>query len=146
MRGWLDLFRSLGEAFLEVMGAEAAALRDDLSRTGRRFVVILVLFGLALFALFWAIGAGAFAVYKILALWVSPWIAAVIVWVAWILIGAVLWLLARNRLNAIESPSTTVKRHVDEHREWMQDNVLGMSPDTQGLPAAAPEEADGDKS
>ena len=36
MREWIDLFRSLGEALLEVLRAELAALQEDLSRSGRQ--------------------------------------------------------------------------------------------------------------
>jgi hypothetical protein len=47
MQPWIDLFRSLGEALLEVWRAELGTLQDDLQRSGRHLgVAVLARLGL----------------------------------------------------------------------------------------------------
>jgi len=41
MQAWIDLFRSLGEALLEVWRAEFGTLQDDLQRSSRHLGVAL---------------------------------------------------------------------------------------------------------
>jgi len=66
MQPWIDLFRSLGEALLEVWRAELATLQDDLSRSGRHLGVALGLFGAAVVLLFWTVGLLLFVLIALL--------------------------------------------------------------------------------
>ena len=52
---WLKLARKVGQALLELLGAEISALSEELELSGRRLLGAVILFSLALFALFWGL-------------------------------------------------------------------------------------------
>jgi hypothetical protein len=124
MQPWIDLFRSLGEALLEVWRAELATLQDDLSRSGRHLGVALGLFGAAAVLLFWTVGLLLFALIALLHIWMPWWGAALIVLALFLIAMAVLGRLGLNRLRKVESPVETVRRRVDSHLDWWQHGLL----------------------
>jgi hypothetical protein len=124
MQPWIDLFRSLGEALLEVWRAELATLQDDLSRSGRQLGMALGLFGAAAVLLFWTVGLLLFALIALLHIWMPWWGAALIVLALFLIAMAILGRLGLNRLRKVESPVETVRRRVDSHLDWWQHGLL----------------------
>jgi len=124
MQPWIDLFRSLGEALLEVWRAELATLQDDLSRSGRHLGVALGLFGAAVILLFWTVGLILFVLIALLHIWLEWWGAALIVLALFLIAMAVLGRLGLNRIRKVENPMETVRRRVDSHFDWWQHGLL----------------------
>ena len=124
MQPWIDLFRSLGEALLEVWRAELGTLQDDLSRSGRHLGVALGLFGAAVILLFWTVGLLLFVLIALLHIWLEWWGAALIVLALFLIAMAVLGRLGLNRIRKVENPMETVRRRVDSHFDWWQHGLL----------------------
>lgn len=124
MQPWIDLFRSLGEALLEVWRAELATLQDDLSRSGRHLGVALGLFGAAAVLLFWTVGLVLFALIALLHVWLPWWGAALIVLALFLIAMAILAGLGLKRLRKVENPVETLRRRVDSHLDWWQHGLL----------------------
>ncbi len=122
--GWLDLFHTVGRAFLELLRAELEALAADLKISVLRLRTALLLLLFAAFLLFWALGALALSSFEILALWLPRWSAALVVLGFLLLLAAIAGLLARWRLRGLESPTRTVRRRFSEHAEWWQARAL----------------------
>lgn len=123
-RGWKDLLRSLGDSLLEVAGAEAAALKGDLRSSGQQLSVAVAVGVSAAFFLFWWVGASGFVLFQVLAIWLPRWGAALIVATLFLVLALALALEARRRFRAIELPVDTVRRRIDDHVAWWQDQVL----------------------
>jgi hypothetical protein len=140
MQPWIDLFRSLGEALLEVWRAELATLQDDLSRSGRHLGVALGLFGAAAVLLFWTVGLLLFALIALLHIWMPWWGAALIVLALFLIAMAILGRLGLNRLRRVESPVETVRRRVDSHLDWWQHGLLARPQTLDVEPATLDDE------
>jgi hypothetical protein len=140
MQPWIDLFRSLGEALLEVWRAELATLQDDLSRSGRHLGVALGLFGAAAVLLFWTVGLLLFALIALLHVWMPWWGAALIVLALFLIAMAILGRLGLNRLRKVESPVETVRRRVDSHLDWWQHGLLARPQTLDVEPATLDDE------
>jgi hypothetical protein len=140
MQPWIDLFRSLGEALLEVWRAELATLQDDLSRSGRHLGVALGLFGAAAVLLFWTVGLLLFALIALLHIWMPWWGAALIVLSLFLIAMAILGRLGLNRLRKVESPVETVRRRVDSHLDWWQHGLLARPQTLDVEPATLDDE------
>lgn len=140
MQPWIDLFRSLGEALLEVWRAELATLQDDLSRSGRHLGVALGLFGAAAVLLFWTVGLLLFALIALLHIWMPWWGAALIVLALFLISMAILGRLGLNRLRKVESPVETVRRRVDSHLDWWQHGLLARPQTLDVEPATLDDE------
>ena len=126
MQGWIDLFRSLGESLIEVVRAESSALQADLKTSGRHMGIALGLLGTAVLLLFWVLGLAIFCVIAVLSIWLELWAAALIVLVVFaIAMGVLAWLGVR-RLQRVENPVDSVKRHVDDHLDWWQNGLLAQ--------------------
>jgi len=123
--GWGDRFRELGDSLLGVVRAEIAAIIADLSRSGRALVRALVLLAVAAGIVFWTIGLLLYFAVELLTLVVPRWQAAGIVLGLFVLVSAVLVLVGRGRLKAIEPPAETVRRRFDDSRRWWQERVVG---------------------
>jgi hypothetical protein len=136
MTGWMDLFRSLGEALLEVLRAEMKALQDDLTRSGRHVGIALALLGGAAAFLFWIVGLLVFFLVALLDVWLTLWGAALAVLALFVLVAGTLGALALRQLRKVENPAETVRRHMDSHLDWWQNNLLAQ-PRTVDVPAPA---------
>jgi len=147
-RGWIDLLRSVGDSLLGVAEAEAAALKGDLKSSGRQLAVVGALAGAAAFVFFWVVGAAGFVLFQVLTIWLPRWGAAAIVLIVFLGLAGTLAMLTRRKLQAIEWPGETVRRHVEDHRDWWQSQVLvesGADPErlteeVAGDPADSPSE------
>jgi putative superfamily III holin-X len=118
MRGWLGMLRNLNTSLLAVWRAELSALVDDLSSSGRRLRSALLLLALAgsLFVLL--IGTLVFTAIAALAVVMPLWGAALTVAGVLALAVAIVAGLGMARLKTVESPTSTVRRRVDDHLEW----------------------------
>lgn len=130
---WGNLFRSLGQAFQDLMRSELDALGADLADSARRLAVVAGLFLLALFGLFWALGLLAYIFVEVLALWLPRWAAGLGGFSVVLVITLVLAAVAHRRLRKLEKPTITVRRHVTQHVEWWETRVLGESLDETNL-------------
>jgi uncharacterized membrane protein YqjE len=126
MQGWIDLFRSLGEALLEVWRAELATLQDDLQRSGSHFGRALGLFGLAAVLLFWIVGLVLFVLISLFHIWLPGWGASLVVLALFLIAAAVLARFALGQMRHVENPLETVRRRVDSHFDWWQHGLLAQ--------------------
>lgn len=124
MGGWIEMFRGLGEALLEVLRAEVATLQEDLTRSGKIAGGALALLGAALVLSFWIVGLVVFVLIAVLAIWLPLWAAAAIVLGLFIVAAALLAWLGVNRLKQVENPVETFRRRVDDHLDWWQNTLL----------------------
>jgi cytosine/uracil/thiamine/allantoin permease len=127
INSWLELFESLREAFIEVMRAEVRSLRLDFELSKRQLVRALGLTALAIFVVFWAVGVVVFLLIQLAGLWLAEWAAALVVLAVLVLLGWALAAGARRSLRSIEEPGTMVRRHVQEHMDWWEGQVLPAS-------------------
>jgi hypothetical protein len=124
MQGWIDLFRSLGEALLAVWRAELGTLQDDLQRSGRHPGVALGLFGAAAVLFFWIVGLILFVLVSLLHVWLPWWGASLVVLGLFLISTAILAALGARRMRQVENPLETLRRRVDSHLDWWQHGLL----------------------
>jgi hypothetical protein len=126
--GWIDdwvaRFRGLGDSLLEVLRAELKTLQEDLTRSGRHLGVALALAGVALIVFFWWLGLFITLLVVVLAVWLQLWAATLIVLALFTAVAGLLGWRAWQRLRQVENPVETVRRHVDDHLDWVQNNLL----------------------
>jgi putative superfamily III holin-X len=137
MNGWIETFRGLGEALLDVLRAELGTLKEDLSRSGRHLGVALGLLGAVLVVLFWWLGLLITLLVAVLAIWLQLWAATLVVLLLFTAGAGLLAWLGMRRLRQVENPVETVRRHVDDHLEWWQNNLLRDRPLVDVTPAGA---------
>jgi hypothetical protein len=135
VQGWIELFRSLGQALFEVLRAEAQALGEDFRRSGRQLAAGLALLGGAAAVGFWAIGVLVLVLIAVLAIWLRPWAAALIVLALFVGGAGLLAALGIRRLRRLESPAESVRRRVSDHLDWWQQRLLAER--TPAIPAAS---------
>ena len=121
---WIDTFRSLGEALLAVLKAELATLQEDLKGSGRHLMVALGLLGAALVVLFWLTGLLITLLVAVLCIWLQVWAATLVVLLLFVASAGLLVWLGLRRLRQIENPVETVRRHVDDHLDWLHNRLL----------------------
>ena len=124
MSGWIEMFRGLGEALLDVLRAEVATLQEDLSRSGRIAGGALALLGVALVFLFWIVGLIIFVLVALLAVWLQLWAAALIVLTLFTVTAGILGWMGMSRLKTVENPVQTFRRRVDDHLDWWQNTLM----------------------
>lgn len=124
MSGWIEMFRGLGEALLDVLRAEVATLQEDLSRSGRIAGGALALLGVALVLLFWVVGLFIFALVAVIHIWWPLWAAAGVVFLLFVIAAGILVWLGMRRLKQVENPVQTFRRRVDDHLDWWQNTLM----------------------
>ncbi|MBV8199103.1 MAG: phage holin family protein [Acidobacteria bacterium] len=124
LRGWIELFRSLGQALFEVLRAEAGALGQDLRRSGGQLLRGLALFGGAAAVGFWTLGVLMLALVAVLAIWLKPWAAALIVAGVFAGTAGLLAALGWRQLRRLETPAASIRRRVEDHLDWWQHRLL----------------------
>ncbi|HEV2856708.1 MAG TPA: phage holin family protein [Thermoanaerobaculia bacterium] len=130
------MFRSLGEALLEVWRAELDTLQEDFGRSGRYLGVALAFLGAAAVLAFWIVGLLLFALVALLHIWLPWWGASLIVLALFALAAVLLVNLGVKRLKKVESPVTTVRRRVDNHLDWWQHGLLAQQKTLDVEPSA----------
>ncbi|MDH3254970.1 MAG: phage holin family protein [Acidobacteriota bacterium] len=116
---------ALGEAGLGLMKAEAAALSQELRLSGKALFRIGVLAAISLFVLFWALAALVYAGIEIGTIWLPRWASALtasaILLLIVVLVTGVVWI----RVRRLETPVATLRRHMDDHRDWWRRRIAG---------------------
>jgi cell division protein FtsW (lipid II flippase) len=143
MAGWIEMFRSLGEALLEVWRAELDTLQEDFGRSGRYLGIALAFLGAAAVLAFWIVGLLLFALVALLHIWLPWWGASLIVLALFLAAAGILASLGVKRLKKVESPVATVRRRVDNHLDWWQHGLLTQQK-TLDVEPAATASAEGD--
>lgn len=124
MREWIEKFRAVGRALLEVYRAEMAELSAEMAETGRHFAWAAGFLLAAAMVAFWTVAALGYFLIQVLALWLPLWGAAGVVVLLLVLIIALLAFLGYRRLGRCENPTETVRRRLDDHRAWMEGSLL----------------------
>jgi uncharacterized membrane protein YgcG len=124
VQGWIELFRSLGQALFEVLRAEARALGEDFRRSGGELARGLALLGGAAALGFWTLGALILALIAVLAIWLPAWAAALIVTALFAGTAGLLALLGIRRLRRFESPAESIRQRVSDHLDWWNHRLL----------------------
>jgi len=144
-QGWIELFRSLGQALFEVLRAEARALGEDFRRSGGELARGLALLGGAAALGFWTLGVLVLALIAVLAIWLPPWAAALIVTALFAGAAGLLALLGIRRLQRLESPAESIRQRVSDHLDWWNRRLLAgpAGPEVEGndggrLPSEGP--------
>lgn len=137
MGGWIDMFRSLGESLLEVLRAELSTMQEDLTRSGRHLGVALAFLGVALILLFWITGLVITLLVTLLCIWLQLWAATLIVLLLFAAGAGLLAWLGMRQMRQVENPVETVRRHVDDHLDWLQNNLLRETAPLDVVPARA---------
>jgi uncharacterized membrane protein YgcG len=132
---WVELFRSLGTALLDVLRAEAEALGADFKRSGALLGRALVLLCGAAGVLFWTLGIVVLALIALLSIWLPVWAAALIVAALFAAVAGTLIYLAVRLLRQLESPVEEVRRRVADHLDWWQNRLLAEPPAIAAAPA-----------
>jgi Zn-dependent protease with chaperone function len=135
MGAWIDMFRSLGESLLEVLRAELSTMQEDLTRSGRHLGMALAFLGVALILLFWITGLVITLLVTLLCIWLQLWAATLIVLLLFAAAAGLLIWLGMRRMREVENPVQTVRRHVDDHLDWLQNNLLRETPPLDVAPA-----------
>lgn len=134
-KGWLARVKSLGQALLELLSAEAAVLGSELRVSARQLRTGAVLLAVAAFFGFWTVGALAYAVIELLTFWLPRWGAVLACTGGFALLTLVFVLLGRARLRRLESPVQTVTKRIESHNAWVRDEVLpGPDPEQRREP------------
>lgn len=121
---WLELFLSLREAFIGVMQAELKALRLDFELSKRQLGRAIGFAALTVFVVFWAIGVGVLLLIQVASVWLPPWAATLSILTLLVIVGVILLGAARRSLHRIETPKAMIRRHVQEHMDWWEDEIL----------------------
>lgn len=133
--GWIDLFRALGSSLIEVLRAEIDSLKEELARSGHHLARGVALLAAAFFVLFWTLGALLFTLGAVLAIWLQPWAAALVVTGIFFAVAALLAWLGMRRLARFENPMGSVREHLEDHLDWWQHSLLA-EPKPIDMPAS----------
>ena len=123
--------RDLGRAGLDLVASEIDALLADLGASGRGLLKALLFFAVATAVAFWAVGVLIYVLVQVAALWLPLWAAAGVVFLLLLFLAWLLYRIGRRVLARLETPVATVRRHVRDHVDWWQDEIL---PDGRRLP------------
>jgi hypothetical protein len=134
VREWLELFRNLGDAFLELIGAEIEALADDLKRGGRHAARAALLIAIA-----FVLATLAWSLFTVALVWglstvMRGWLAALLVGAGYAVIAIVCAASARRRWRRIEAPLDTVKRRWREQNRWFRERLLQPAGEEEDSP------------
>lgn len=123
---WSEVMAPLSQAGMDLVRAEYGVVTSELRGSVRLLIKALVFLLIALFALFWSIGAVAVTLVEVGALWLPRWGAALSVVGLFVLVGLGLAAAARRKLSRIEPPDKIVRRRIEEHREWWDQRISGV--------------------
>lgn len=126
VQGWIDLLRSLGQALLDVLRAEAAALGVDLRRSAVHLGRGAALASGAAAVMFWTLGIAVLALIALLAIWLPVWGATLVALGVFAGAAGLLAWLAWRQLRQLTNPLADLKRRIDDHLDWWQNRLLAM--------------------
>ncbi|HEX2163623.1 MAG TPA: phage holin family protein [Thermoanaerobaculia bacterium] len=137
---WIELVRSLGQSYLDLLAAEWAEVKRELALSGRRVLWAAAFFGAAAAIGFWLVALMIFLLVAIFHVWLSWWASAAIVTGLVLLEIAVLGWLGYSRLRKVENPVAVVGRRYQDHLDWWDGRVLAGEGRREPAGAAAPRE------
>lgn len=121
---WLEMFRSLGQALFEVWKAELAELGTELGKSGKHLGKAIAAFVVVAFVLFWAVMALYIFIVALFTKLLGPVWATGLGLLIFVLVMAALGLWGYLQLKKFDNPAETVRRRVDEHKEWWNERML----------------------
>jgi len=124
LRSWVEMFRALGQSFVDLLRAEWDQLLRELGVSAKKLGIGVALLLAALMVAFWFVAVLAFFVIELLALWLPTWAAAGVALLVLLLVMAVLAGLGWARLKSIQNPVDTVGRRWDDHLDWWENRLL----------------------
>ena len=127
IESWIELLQSLREAFIGVMQAEVRSLRVDFELSKRHLGRALGLSAVAIFVVFWVIGVMVLLLIQVAGIWLSAWAASLVVLVFLAILAMALFAGAKSNFERIEAPKAMIRRHVQEHMDWWEDEILPAS-------------------
>lgn len=145
IRQWIELFRALGAALLEVYRAEAAELKDDVRKSSIHLAWALGLLVGAGMVGFWTLATGIYFLIQLLALWLPLWGAAGVVLTLLVLTVLILVWLGYRRFRRWENPAETIRRRARSHRQWLEDHLLPDEVDEAEAAEAEGEQTEDDE-
>ena len=127
IESWIELLQSLREAFIGVMQAEVRSLRVDFELSKRHLGRALGLSAVAIFVVFWVIGVMVLLLIQVAGIWLPAWAASLVVLVFLAILAMALFAGAKSNFQRIEAPKAMIRRHVQEHMDWWEDEILPAS-------------------
>ncbi len=124
LRAWVELFRALGQSFLDLLRAEWDQLLRELGVSAKKLGIGVALLAGAGMVAFWFVAVLAFFLIMVIAIWLPVWASAGIALVVLLLVMAVLAGLGWSRLKSIENPVDTVGRRWDDHLDWWENGLM----------------------
>lgn len=121
---WIDLFRSLGQSYLDLLAAEWAEIKRQLALSGKRLLWSAAFFGAAAAIGFWLVALVLFLLVAVLHVWLPWWGAALIVTAVALLVVAVLGWLGLRKIQKVENPAAVVGRRYEDHLDWWDRRLL----------------------
>ena len=121
---WAQVLSKLADALVTLARAEVGSLRDDLRTGSSELLRVAFLVTTAAFASLLGVAGLLYGAGIALALVVPAWLAAVLLGVALLVIGALLGSAAARRWRDWEPPWQTFERRATEHLSWVQSELL----------------------
>ena len=113
------------------MSSNLTDRRQDFELTKRHIGQAIGFAAVAVFICFWVIGVAVLLLVQVASIWLPGWAASLVVLAFLSLCGMGLVAAARERLRRIEAPKTMIRRHVQEHMVWWEEEVLPGSDDAE---------------
>lgn len=136
MGAWLELFRSLGQALIELIKAEVAEVREQVAASGKHLAIAVGLMLAAAMVAFWFFALLIYTAVEVLALWLPRWGAAATVAGVFLVLVLALAGAGYFKLRRLESPTEIFGRQWRDHREWWNRRLLAI--DDELPPGAVP--------
>lgn len=124
IRGWMNLFRRLGQSVLDLLRAELDQLLAELGITAKQAAIGLAFFAAAGMVGFWFLWVFTYFLIQVVAIWLPHWAAAGIAVLVLLIAVAVLALLGLRKFKGLENPVDTVGRRFDDHLDWWENRLL----------------------
>lgn len=132
MNDWVEMFRGLGQAFLDLVKAELAELGEELKGSSKHLAIAAGLFVGALFITFWWVSVTLFLVYRLCFWLYRTWLeapaagaaAAGTVWLVFALVVGAVAFVGMRQLKKVENPAVLVERRWTDHMRWWHTRVL----------------------
>jgi len=123
-RSWKRRVLNLGRSLTELFQAEVAALRADLVASAKRVGAGSILLLVGGIFLLWALGTLTLTAFEALSTVLPRWGAAAILTGLLGIVGGILIGAGRARIRRTETPARTIRRHIEENREWWEREIL----------------------
>lgn len=136
IRGWMHLFRRLGQSVLDLLRAELDRVLAELGISAKQAAVGLAFFAGAGMVAFWFIWVFTYFLMQVGAIWLPPWASAGIVVLVLLIAIAVLAYLGLRKVKTLENPVDTVSRRYDDHLDWWENRLLAEDSAHGETPAA----------